>query len=443
MSQVFWSWLIFFACGLLCAAMRGLCSSAHTRALLLLSFTVVTLLAVLLSGMTTGTARSVFTYLSGGAAVFTLGAALSWLALRLRAGVKKRAKRNRYTKAEYRQAARRTATRSLAALTVLLLVASLGASMFSGVECSASLPAAVRSDAFSTSKSLNLLVCGVDYVSTDAAHQQAMSDVILIANIDKAAARASLLQIPRDTYVGAQLTNTGKINALFNTKSTDGRGGVFALAEVLNDQLQLPLDHYICITMEGFRAAVDIIGGVDIELDQAMVFNLRDENEVVVRTVTLGPGLVTLDGETADLFVRYRDYIRADLDRMDVQRYFLAALLNKLSATSAPTLLRLARRIYPYVDTDLSLGQLLSLALTVKGFSGDAITALRAPGEPVNDYNGQSVFSLHKEQLAQMLNDSMRPYSDDVPAEQLGVVELQNTTSILDDDSGSMSEYGA
>ncbi|MEA5051570.1 MAG: LCP family protein [Oscillospiraceae bacterium] len=435
-------WAICFICGLLGAALRGAFRDGRSRVLLFFISLTAALAGVIGAGLLTGAARTVFVYVMGCGAMLAAGVLLSAVFAALRAAGKKSAKRRAASKEEYKALRRSAGTRSLALLSVSLVLLSLGTALAAGVDASAPLAADVRSNAAQQTKAFNLLVCGVDYASGDEAHQQAMSDVILVANIDKAAGRATLLQIPRDTYVGTDLTSTGKINALFNSKSTDGRGGVFALAEVLHNQMQLPLDHYVCITMEGFRAAVDIIGGVEIELDKAMVFNLRDANEVVVRTVTLGPGTVTLDGETADLFVRYRDYANADLDRMDVQRYFLAALLKRLSATSAAELLELARKIYPYIDTDLSVSQLLSLALTVKGFSGDAITALRVPGEPLY-HNGQSVFTLHKAELADMLNNYMRPYSADVSAEALSVVELQNTTSILDSDTGSMTDYGA
>ncbi len=436
-------WAVCFIGGFIGAAFRGAAKDPKTRALQFFIPTAAAFACAFICGALDGAARTVFIYIAGCAAMFACGVLVSALTALFAKGAKKRAKKRAASQKEYKTLARGIAARSLAALTVCVLVLSLGAAFVAGVDTSEAFSSALRSPASARARAVNILVCGVDYVSTDAAHQQAMSDVIMIANVDKTADKAALLQIPRDTYVGTELTATGKINAVFNTESASGRGGVHALAEVLNDQLQLPLDHYICITMEGFRAAVDLVGGVDITLAKAMTFNLRDENEVIVRTVTLGPGTVTLDGEMADLFVRYRDYARADLDRMDVQRYFIAALLNKLSATSAPKLLGLARKIYPYIDTDLSIAQMMSLALTLKGFSADAITALRAPGEPVNDYHGQSVFSLHKTELAEMLNEYMRPYGEDVAEEALGALEIQNTTSVLDGDGGPMSEYGA
>ena len=46
-----------------------------------------------------------------------------------------------------------------------------------------------------------------------------------------------------------------------------------------------------------------------------------------------------------------------------------------------------------------------------------------------------------KAELADILNTYMRPYTDAVPAEELGVIELQNTTSVLNDEGAQMDDY--
>ncbi len=318
----------------------------------------------------------------------------------------------------------------------VMLYTSLGTSSGSGVlDNSISTPDTLRS------KTMNILICGIDNDQADAAHQQNMTDVIMVASIDFENHKASLLQIPRDTYVG-DVTATGKINAVYNNEDTP-QESINALASQLYDMMKLPIDNYVTITMEGFRKAVDVLGGVEVNLEQEMVFNLRDPNEVIVNTITLPAGPNLLNGEMADLFVRYRDYARADLDRMNVQRIFLAALTDKLTNMSAGSLLSAVTTVYPYLETDFSLAELADLAMRAKEFSASDITAVRVPGEPVNDFgeNHQSVFTLHKEELAQTLNAYMRPHADPVDAAELKVIELQNTTGILDHSEETLDGY--
>ncbi|MEG1650313.1 MAG: LCP family protein [Oscillospiraceae bacterium] len=318
---------------------------------------------------------------------------------------------------------------------VVMIYTSLGTSSGSGVlDNTIATPDAIKS------KTLNILICGIDNDKNDAAHLQNMTDVIILANVDLENKKAALLQIPRDTYVG-DITATGKINAVYN-KEKNEQNAINTLDGQINKMMKLPIDNYVTITMEGFRKAVDEIGGVEVNLEKEMVFNLRDTDEKIVRTITLPAGVNTLDGTMADLFVRYRDYVSADIDRMNVQRIFMAALMNKLSALSAPKLMSVTTAVYPYLNTDFSIAELTSLAMKAKDFSADAITALRVPGEPAVRAN-QSVFTVHKKELADLLNLYMRPHSESVPPDELEAIELQHTTDLLDHSDKPLSEYGA
>ena len=46
------------------------------------------------------------------------------------------------------------------------------------------------------------------------------------------------------------------------------------------------------------------------------------------------------------------------------------------------------------------------------------------------------MFSTHLEATAEILNEYFRPYSDPVSADQLGLIELQNTVSSVNDGTG-------
>ena len=297
-------------------------------------------------------------------------------------------------------------------------------------------------------KTMNILVCGVDYDVNDEGHQETMTDVIMVVNLDMEADKATILQIPRDTYVGEDLVFTGKINALYNWGYLDepaGAGGIGQLIETINDQFKLPIDHYVTISMEGFRKAVDMLGGVDVTIEKEMTINVKDKDENIIDTIVLEPGTHTLSGELADHFVRNRDYTQADIERVNVQRYFLAALMNKATALSTSELVSLANAIYPYLETDFSIQELISLAMEAKNLSGDSVTAVRIPVEYIEKYGkwGLDVLTVHRADLADMLNEYMRPYSDPVPETDLEVIEIQNKDDSLNTEGESLGEYGA
>ncbi|MDO4566681.1 MAG: LCP family protein [Oscillospiraceae bacterium] len=369
-------------------------------------------------------------------AAFTAGALISGLA---RSGLQRRNKAVDTGSAARDKKRRRSNSRSAALVCALLILLACGALSLIVSPARSSALKGVESTPLS-SPSVNILLCGVDNDPNDPYHQQRMADVIAVVSLDFKTKSAAMLQIPRDTYVGS-LTSTGKINALYNLGDSPEEG-LNALASAVSEQLCLPLDHYATINMEGFRAAVDALGGVTVTLESDMSFNYYDVEGNVTGTVYLPAGENLLDGVTADLFVRYRNYARADLDRIEVQRYFYAGLINRLSTASVPQLIAAVSAAYPYLETDYSLAQLAALALRFRGASAENINMISVPGEALT-YGGQSVYSAHKEALAELLNSYMRPYSEPVAAEELGVIELANTTSWNDGGGSSLSEYGA
>ena len=278
------------------------------------------------------------------------------------------------------------------------------------------------------SKQLNVLVCGIDW---DENRTNKLTDVILLCNIDLENGKVNMMQIPRDTYIG-DIVYTGKINALYNWGIDDENGnstgvvGIKALAGVIHDQMQIPIDNYVMITMEGFRTAVDTLGGVEVTIDEPIQF--AEDN-------IMEPGTYVLDGVQADLFVRFRGYDDADVGRMSTQRRFLAGLMKKLQESSSIEIISLARNLYQYIETDFSVDEMISLANNVKGISTDKITMLRVPGEGVRGYGAMrlDVFSVHANELAELLNQYMRPYSEPIPVTELGLIEIQHTNEEWDD----------
>lgn len=427
---------IYLACGLVGALLCMGARDGKRPAAVMLGAAVAAAAAFALSDLLSGTASAYANYAKWGAILVFCGGVFTLLSRhRVRRKTSgKNGKRHHLTQSQKRGIAAKSLALGLCGLCLVSGIAAFSASFGGG---QAQLDDALATPHVLRSKSVNVLICGIDNDNRDGYHSQNMTDVIILANLDFEAQKATLLQIPRDTYVG-DATSTGKINAVYNKKDTHEEG-INALAAQLNTMFVLPIDHYVTITMEGFRKAVDAVGGIDVTLESEMVFNLRDENEVVVNTITLPAGVNTLDGTMADLFVRYRDYARADLDRMNVQRVFIAAVMAKVQQMSAVELFGALKEIYPYLSTDYSISELGDTALKGKDFATSSVTAVRIPGEPATA-SGQSVFSVHRDALAETLNTYMRPYTDPVAASELGAIELQNTTDLLDHSDEALSD---
>ena len=51
-------------------------------------------------------------------------------------------------------------------------------------------------------------------------------------------------------------------------KDGDGTTGISVLASVICDQMKLTIDNYVCVDMDVFGTLVDMLGGVEITLEE-------------------------------------------------------------------------------------------------------------------------------------------------------------------------------
>ena len=132
-------------------------------------------------------------------------------------------------------------------------------------------------------------------IGTEADVSGHRSDTIMILRRDKSTGDASLLSIPRDLWVEVP-GHDGKrrINSAFND-------GPEVLVETLQQELGLPIHHYVEIDFSGFKSLVDALGGVQICVDYAT----RDVSTGLNITE---PGCHILGGVQALAYARSRHY---------------------------------------------------------------------------------------------------------------------------------------
>lgn len=235
-----------------------------------------------------------------------------------------------------------------------------------------------------------------------------LTDTIMLAVLDKAAQSMSILQIPRDTYVG-DVTPTGKINAIYNRGEDAEYHGLEGLSRRIYEMFRIPIDHYVLLDMKDFSTIIDSIGGIPMTVEEEMSY----------KGVTVYPGEQVLDGEHALVFVRTRNiYASGDLGRVSAQRVFLKAFAEKLQSLGVREIIQVLPSVMQAVDTDLSLVDLLTLYLSVGGMDLADLSMMMPPGEAAM-VDGQSVYGLYPEETAAMLNESFRPYGEEVDASQL------------------------
>ncbi len=146
------------------------------------------------------------------------------------------------------------------------------------------------------------------------------TDTILLMHIPAlgSGTPATMVSIPRDSYVDIPGYGSDKINAAFV------EGGAALLAQTVEQATGLRVDHYAEIGFGGFAAVVDALGGVTMCPTEPIADPLAG--------IDLPAGCQRLDGRNALGYVRSRATPRADLDRMANQRQFVSAMLTRAAS---------------------------------------------------------------------------------------------------------------
>lgn len=249
----------------------------------------------------------------------------------------------------------------------------------------------------------NILICGKDRAS-------GLCDVIIVAQLDSVNHKASLVQIPRDTYAAYTDKEYRKLNG-----APDALGGVRGLATFLSKSLGVPIDHYALVDLDCIGDTVDAIGGVTLTVPTDMDYEDNSQN----LSIHLKAGKQTLNGDLAEQFLRYRSgYVTADLGRLDAQKLFLSAFLAQIKENcTLPTLIRIVRSLYGRVETDLTLGDCVRLASAGMKLSPERLSMETLPGEATrtNGDSGAWYYILRRDAaydtVNRMLNVSETPLS--------------------------------
>ncbi len=212
---------------------------------------------------------------------------------------------------------------------------------------------------------MNILCLGID--SVEGTHR---TDTILVVGIDPHDRRVTVLSVPRDTR--ALINGTAhKINEMY------ARHGELALRGMIEELLDITIDRYVMVDFAGFTNTIDLLGGIDLLIEQSMHY---DDNWGNVH-IHFNPGQTHLNGKKALEYVRFRADAAADLGRIKRQQRFISAVLEKLKSPSIVVRLpQLIQEAYGHISTDLRIAEMLDLALALKD-GPISIQTMSLPGD--------------------------------------------------------------
>ncbi|HBQ75422.1 MAG TPA: LytR family transcriptional regulator [Exiguobacterium sp.] len=163
-------------------------------------------------------------------------------------------------------------------------------------------------------KPVSVLLLGVD----QRPGERGRSDSIMVMTLNPTRNESRLISIPRDTKVDIVGKGTNdKINHAYSF------GGPEMAIKTVEKFLNIPINYYAEINMEGFTSLVDAVGGVTV----------NNDIDFTVSGTHFPIGKVNLDGKSALKFTRMRyEDPRGDFGRQMRQREVIAQVANKLSS---------------------------------------------------------------------------------------------------------------
>lgn len=209
---------------------------------------------------------------------------------------------------------------------------------------------------------------------------------MIFANINPETKKITLVSVPRDLYY-----NNRKINSIYHFY------GMEELKRSLSIVTGYEIDKYILIDMYAFIDVIDIIGGVDVHLDEPVIdptYKTFDGGKW--GTLYYRAGDHHLSGKQALRLARSR-HTSSDFARSERQHLILAAVKDKaktLGIGDAGTLKDLAESVLSKTETDIEIADALSYFFRYQNFEIDGGHVMSSGNVLVsqytNDVNGQA-----------------------------------------------------
>ena len=211
----------------------------------------------------------------------------------------------------------------------------------------------------------------------------ARSDTIMLASFDKKTKEANIISIPRDTYYQrdgySKYSEMQKMNAVYGSEDE----GYKAVMEAVEDLTGISVDRYVAVNYKGVRAAVNAIGGVEVNVPIHMKYtDIYDDPPLYI---DIGAGPQIIYGDKAMELLRFRSgdpgypsFPNGDLGRVQMQQEFIKSAIKKSLSLKLPSVIN---AVYPYVETNFTLTELLLLGKDAIGFSTENLSAQVLPGD--------------------------------------------------------------
>ena len=216
---------------------------------------------------------------------------------------------------------------------------------------------------------VTILLLGIDQRCDETGPTR--TDTMMLITVDPVGKTAGLLSLPRDLWVqipGFRVDRINQAHYLGETSSFPGGGPALA-QKTVEATLGVRVDYYVTINFEGVVEAIDILGGVALDVPEAINDPFYPDNCYGYDPFQIGAGRQSLDGALALKYARTRATAGGDVDRAARQQEVILALREKALTQFSALLLQapqLWRTAQNNIRTTLTLDEALQLAMLMQ-----------------------------------------------------------------------------
>lgn len=232
-------------------------------------------------------------------------------------------------------------------------------------------------------RELVFLAAAIDYRGDN--YLYGLADSIRLVRVDFSNKKIYVASLPRSLLVNVPTDRIQAENPILLNQSyfygTPGMQhyvgsgfGAGSLAETIQYNFGISVDHYVVVDFKGFIQLVDALGGIEVDLPEAV--DGRPE-------VFFPAGKQTLSGEQALQLARTRNNY-TDIERISNQTFILQALFRKLkSPLVIYRLPQVVNSLQDVIFTDVSPEQIMSLILLLQRIDEQDIVYTNPPSDVI------------------------------------------------------------
>ena len=225
------------------------------------------------------------------------------------------------------------------------------------------------------------------------------SDTIILVRVVPDSKQVMILSIPRDLWGPIPGHGNDRINSAFDT-------GPALLVQTIQQDLGIPVNHYVELNFDSFRDISNAVGGIKIYFP-------TPAKDVYSGLSVPAPGCITFQGDAALAFVRSRHYqyfengswhyeALSDLARIQRQQTFVKKMIKKAEGefTNPFALNSVIAGITKNLTVDSSFGStlMLDLARDFRTINATSIPTATVPTYPFTTAGGAEVLGLQQPQ---------------------------------------------